>query len=274
MRYADCHIHSIFSHDATSLATLENIAKGAYENGAFFIAITDHNDMEALYNSYYPRYPEETAPDAVHEFIDSYKGPLKISYGIELGQPHAFPVEANSFLSAHPVDTLVCSLHISRDGTDFYSADHKNFTQEQIESVLDLYFDETLEVTSFEGIDIFAHLSYPLRYIFTKGRYVDIEKFFPKIEKLYKHMVKRNVCLECNTNSWSRSYLRESMIPVEEKLFSLYYEVGGRLVSFGSDAHDPSKICASFDEAAEMLKRIGFKSAAFVYKGEIETYNI
>ena len=38
----------------------------------------------------------------------------------------------------------------------------------------------------------------------------------------------------------------------------LYYDMGGRIITLGSDAHEPKRIADHFEEVKEILKEIGF----------------
>ncbi|MBQ8979473.1 MAG: hypothetical protein IJ080_06920 [Oscillospiraceae bacterium] len=49
-------------------------------------------------------------------------------------------------------------------------------------------------------------------------------------------------------------------------IFRRYRQMGGELITLGSDAHDPSTLGCYFEEAGEMLRSIGFTHYA-VYHG-------
>ena len=42
-------------------------------------------------------------------------------------------------------------------------------------------------------------------------------------------------------------------------VFKRYHELGGKLVTLGSDAHFPERIGACFDIAGDILKEAGFR---------------
>lgn len=275
MKFADCHLHSICSFDADSDATFENIVASAEKRGDIFaLAITDHFEVNALYEDIDSPYDAQKTNEYITSKIDSYKGPLKLSYGVELAQGYQFPSDALSFLEKYKPTTVNCSLHNARGQRDFYYIDFKNFTQDMIKEMWDKYIKELFEAIELPGIDSLCHLSYPLRYIIATGNTFDISYSYDQIAMLFERMVKKDLCLECNTSLFYREALPPFRIETEEKIFSLYRECGGRLITIGSDAHRPSHIGGGFEKAADMLKRIGFDSLAFVYKKNIETYKI
>ncbi|MBR4950903.1 MAG: histidinol phosphate phosphatase, partial [Clostridia bacterium] len=61
--------------------------------------------------------------------------------------------------------------------------------------------------------------------------------------------------LECNTSGY-RQPIGESL--PNEDLLRFYFELGGRDISLGSDAHRADHMGLRFKETAEMLKNIGF----------------
>jgi len=53
-----------------------------------------------------------------------------------------------------------------------------------------------------------------------------------------------------------------------EPILRRYYELGGRKISFGSDAHLTERIGDKREEVMEMLKKIGFTYVTVPFRGE------
>ncbi|TMG22588.1 MAG: PHP domain-containing protein [Chloroflexi bacterium] len=53
-----------------------------------------------------------------------------------------------------------------------------------------------------------------------------------------------------------------AMMCPSQTVLGWWRELGGAAISFGSDAHDPAKVAAGFEQAAEMVEAVGFKPAA------------
>jgi histidinol-phosphatase (PHP family) len=67
-------------------------------------------------------------------------------------------------------------------------------------------------------------------------------------------MTEKGIALEFNT-----SCFRQGMVCTPEPwLLRLYKDLGGELVTLGSDSHEPTLIGAGFDEGADMLRSVGF----------------
>ena len=43
------------------------------------------------------------------------------------------------------------------------------------------------------------------------------------------------------------------------RLLELYHDLGGRIITIGSDAHDPARLADMIPETQKLLKEIGFR---------------
>lgn len=63
--------------------------------------------------------------------------------------------------------------------------------------------------------------------------------------------------IEVNTSSFR--YGIKDLMPSEE-ILRLYLELGGNIITIGSDSHKPEQLGAYIDETKQRLKEIGFQS--------------
>lgn len=273
MRYADCHIHSVHSFDSDGSASVQNIISSASEKGIFFAAITDHFDVNNKYDKQFPVYEPEIPFRDIKAIIAEHTGEPAVSYGIELGQAHQYPDDAREYLCAYRPSTVVGSVHNTLGDTDFYYMDYSRLTDDDLRAAWNKYVGELLAMANFDGIDILAHPLYPYRYI-SKAADFDISYSFDSFAAIFETLVKRNICLECNTALFADKDAKKERFDAEKRIFEIYRECGGELVTLGSDAHRPSDIGRAFDTAAAFLFEIGFKELAFVKDKSIETYKI
>ena len=132
---------------------------------------------------------------------------------------------------------------------------------EKINVFLREYFALVRNMIEACDIDVVCHLTCPLRYIILKyGRTVDTALFYPQIEDILKLIIKKELALEINTSGFSRNGNAKSILMPSEDIIRMYFDLGGRKITLGSDAHSPERVANRFDDAAEILKRIGFKS--------------
>ena len=116
-------------------------------------------------------------------------------------------------------------------------------------------------------IDVVCHLTCPLRYVMLKyGRTVDIALFYPQIEEILELVIKKDLALEINTSGFSVREGEKSILMPSEDILKMYFDLGGRKITLGSDAHVSERVANGFDEVAEILKTVGFKFYCYFEK--------
>jgi histidinol-phosphatase (PHP family) len=135
-----------------------------------------------------------------------------------------------------------------------------------IHGFLDLYFEKIKEMIQKTDIDILSHLTCPLRYINGKyGRGVSLDAHLPAIREILSLIIARSIALEVNTSGLD--YGASGLMP-PVSILSLYRDMGGKLVTLGSDAHAASRLAFGFEEAKKHLRAMGFTSYLAYQKRE------
>ena len=257
MILCDAHTHSDNSFDAQS--TVEEMCYSAAKKGFYAIAITDHCEAPFIrlgYNEEFGDFSERIplSYSQTKKAQEKFGEKIKVLCGIELGEPMHDLECTKRALSFGDFDFVLASLHNLRNMDDFYFID---FNKCSVSEILKLYFDELAETASFSDFDSLAHLTYPLRYIFEKtGEYPDLSPYQDVIDDIYKTLISNKKALEINTSGLFKPIGRT--LPDEFQL-KRYRELGGELVTIGSDAHDTSAIASDYDKALEALEYAGFK---------------
>lgn len=253
----DMHTHSEHSHD--SVCPIEEMCLAQLERGTDIFAVTDHCNVRAFQQKdvYTPIIK---AWETVQELNKAYQGRIRILSGVEIAEGFFwFPEELKKLKALCPYDVIIGSVHCVRFGelTQAYSRiDFSEFPLEQVYAYLDAYFDDMLDMIDGMDFDVLAHLTCPLRYITGKyGIQVDLSPFQEKIRLILEKIIQRNIALEVNTSTYST--MGEFMPNAD--ILRMYYDMGGRLVTVGSDAHVAANAAKNIPEAVEMLKSIGFR---------------
>lgn len=135
----------------------------------------------------------------------------------------------------------------------------------KIVEYLNRFFNDLLTMIDFLDFDILAYLTCPLRYITGKyGIKVDLSCFESKIQQILEKIIEKRIALEMNTSSVDR--LGEFMPPMD--IIKKYYDLGGRLITLGSDAHTTECASIYFREALICLREIGFENI-YYYQNRI-----
>ncbi len=254
----DYHVHSI-SPDAG--VRMEEMCVGALKNGVREIVFTDHyefyehgNGTGFFHDDYLDRYFHEIA-----ECEEKFRGKLVVKRGMEFGQLHLGGQRAKEILESRPYDYIIGSVHKIHN----IDLEKLDITEENAWEIARDYYEILLEVSETGDFDCLGHLDYCKRHLRGAGCSDYYEDFEPVIRKVLKNVIRRGKGIEVNT-SGLRQPQRE-LTPALRTLL-LYRELGGTIVTVGSDAHSPEYLGYAFACAEQVLKQAGFSETAVYEK--------
>jgi len=251
MFYADYHIHTSFSSDCQE--EMENQIKKAIDIGLKEIALTDHVDFD---------YPDPQFPFMIdydkyliefNKLKEKYKEQINIVLGVEIGyQPHIVK-ELEDFLANYNFSFIICSMHVC-DRLDLYNGDF--FEGKNQKNAYLRYFECVLDnVKGYDNYDVYGHIDYINRYGNYDNKILSYEDYLDIIDSILKIIIESGKGIEINTSGFRYGLGHPSpQFPILKR----YKELGGEIITVGSDAHRKEDICFSFDYAYEMLRKAGF----------------
>ena len=269
MIYADMHTHTAFSHDAKQ-GSVNGNCEAAIKLGMKYVAFTEHYDVDMIKTSKTRTFDLDGYRKAVFEAKEKYAGKIEVLYGMELGDCIKEKEESFRLVTTEPFDFIIGSIHAPRREFDFLSMTYDKTDSEMI-AVFEEYLEDQLNQIAWavengeRRFDVVAHITYPYRYYLQNGRgyLMDLKKdYFEEFSEIMKACIKNNIALECNT-SGLRQLMGEPL--PNETLLRRYKELGGELITVGSDAHTPTDVGKGIDEVYELLKTLGYKYTT-VYK--------
>lgn len=145
-----------------------------------------------------------------------------------------------------------------------------DFSDENIDymDLLRQYFEWELKLAEWAKFDTLAHLTYPLRYICGNyGKSVDMTKFSEIIDEILLTLIKNKTALEINTGGLRKPI---GITSPDENIIRRYKELGGKLITIGSDAHYAEHLGAGIEQGYELALKCGFDKVA-VYQGRTPT---
>lgn len=256
--YADYHVHSNFSDDSSYL--MEDVVKDSIRKGLDEICFTDHVD----YGIKTDWLPDESAESKniknvnyacyfseLSRLSKKYKNKLSIKKGLEFGmQVHTIPAFKNLFES-YDFDFILLSVH-QVDNKEFWTGDFQRNRTEQ--ECYDRYYDEMYQlVQSYTDYSVLAHTDLIRRYLDKNND--GFEKNQLMLEKILKVVIKDKKGIEVNTSS--ERYGINDLTP-SKKILELYFQLGGQVITIGSDSHEPEHLAFRINETKKILKEIGF----------------
>lgn len=257
MYYADSHMHSIISRDSD--APRADMAKGAIDHGISEICFTDHFDITDIDGSYNPDFNWFPARMEQRKALDAWGDQVKIRYGIEIGNVPTDLHAAERVQEEPGLDFVICSVHnlsIQAGRLDFY--DYVYQDPQTCYAHLDDYFHSMLRSAQWGKFDIFGHIPYPMRYMRDRdGQDVNLDRYQDQIREILKVIISKGKGIEVNTKNWSPRIEQDYI-----QLMTHYRELGGEIVTVGSDAHSPDAVGANIPRVYGILKDIGFQYVA------------
>ncbi len=270
---ADMHTHTNSSPD--SECDIEDLCRAQIEKGISAFAITDHFNIESKDSGIDIEAPIISSYEKASRMAKKYESQIEILRGIEVGAAMWDKEIADQMLKRLDFDVVIGSVHTvitDEVKTPYSRVDFSSLTSVAIDKFMTEYFDELLNTAIYCDFDILAHLTCPLRYINCKHHLgLDVMKYEAIIREILATIIKRGKALEVNTSNCAFS---EAFFMPDTKILSIYREIGGKLLTMGSDAHMAQYSCVAFSEAEAMLKELGFSELCFYRKRQAHFYAI
>ena len=256
----DLHTHCTLSFDGKSSS--EEMVKRAVGLGLRHYALTDHIDLGEFPDKDFDLEATVTgAREQLPALQKKYAGDITLLYGVELGQAVHEPEKAAQLISDNNYDFIIASIHNIRGHEDFYFLD---YTGIDVQELMRLYFEELLETAEWGRFDVLGHITYPLRYI--TGDYgidIDLSRFGSIIDEILRAVIKNGKGIEINTSGLRQKYGR--MFP-DADIVQRYRELGGKILTVGSDAHCTDDLGKGIAEGIKTAKQCGFTEIAIFQK--------
>lgn len=257
MYLTDLHTHSILSPDGN--VPLADMARAAVDAGFSALTLTDHYDMLDTGGNRVLTYDWTPGLEQFARTLPLFEGRLRLGLGLELGSVHVSPGHARQVLAqaGDSLDQVIGSIHNYREehgGGEYYFT--RFSTPEICRYALDDYFTSMEELVSApDCYDVLGHIIYPLRYMHRDGQETSLRPWWDRLAEILRTVIRTGRSIEVNT---CRGYTVEDW----RDILNLYRDLGGTLVTTGSDAHWPQDVGKGISEACALLQTCGFDKIA------------
>lgn len=241
------HLHGSLSFDCETPAADQ--IRAAAAAGLQEICFTDHFDQNSD-----PKKPGFTFTPAEYRAIyDAVVPPagLTVRRGLEFGLTNWNQGTLAEMTAALPLDFVIGSVHVV-DGWDPYEPEY--WEGKTVKQAFTRYLEAVLDcVRVHDGFDVLGHLNYvckappspthePLHY----------EDYRELTDEILRTLVRKGRGLEINTSGLSAV---GEMLPGPAFL-RRFRELGGEIVTVGTDAHTPDRIAYAIPEALALAGEI------------------
>ena len=248
----DTHVHTEFSADSS--APVRSQIDQAIRLGMPKICITDHYDPDTPFTELDFTLDLEQYFPALEAIREEYRGRIEILIGIELGIQNHIADLLETIACSYPFGYIIGSSHFV-DGKDPYEPSFYDGRTE--EETFRRYFEVTLDrVKSIPGFDSLGHLDYILRYSPNQNRLYSYDRYRDVIDPILEVLIAQGRALECNTGGYKYGLGEPNP---SASVLKRYRELGGELITIGSDAHESRHLGYAFSQANSLLKECGFR---------------
>ena len=262
----DFHLHSDFSGDCKTPAKL--MVEQAISLGLKGICFTEHQDQDVPsdidFSVDFVRYFAQ-----MQELQEKYRNQIRILIGMEFGiQKHLSPVLQN-LLKKYPFDFIIASQHFVNNEDPYYPAFFEGRSERD---TYELFFKEQYEtLQKFSDFNTLGHMDYVVRYGPNQNKYYSYKEYADYIDPILEHLIENGKCLEINTGGLK--YGLGETNPATDVL-KRYRELGGELITIGSDAHVPEYLCFKFDYVKDLMLSLGFRYYTIFEQRKPIQYNL
>lgn len=286
----DVHTHTAFSPDGRD--SIEEMLRTAKEKGMAYYGIAEHFDYDYKVNGLCfaglsePVYTDPSEYFSCAEKLrEKYRGSMEVLVGGEFGftENSAAASLYTELLKTYRFDFVVNSVHtqgrydFAETGAFLKNAEWDNPSSHLTDwkgvfgSLRDKkeayreYFSlvrKSLDVPY--PYDVVGHLGYCTRYAPYADRRASRKDFSEELDGILRGIIERDKILEVN----SSNYGAPSPFLPDTDILQRYYFLGGRKVSFASDAHGTARIGDKREEIVSALKEIGFSYITVPCRGK------
>lgn len=255
MIQSDFHMHTKFSSDSETEP--RDMVEQAIKLGLETICFTDHFDKD---------YPEcysdvgdfsldtDSYFGELKKLQEEYKDRLNIRIGVELGlQPHLGEFY-REYVKSHPFDFIIGSVHVV-DGEDPYYGGLFNRISDE-DAYRHCFEKMLLNIKMQSDFDVLGHIDYIVRYGKTKADNYSYKKHADIIDEILRYVIEHGKGIELNTAGFKYGLGFGHPHP---DILKRYKELGGEIITIGSDGHKPEHMAYDFHKVSGILKACGFE---------------
>ena len=246
----DTHTHTSFSADCGTKP--EDLIKAALEAGLSSVTFTDHFDYDAPDAGYVFDFDLDSYFETIGELRGKYGVRLNIFAGIEVGQqPFRNVAEASALkIKGRKFDHIIGSTHFIGRSDPYFGEFYKGKTKKE---AYDMLLSEILDNFSYNyDFDTLGHFDYVTRYAPYEDKRMYYKDHSALFDEIFRYLIKEDKAREVNTKSGTR-------VPGDPDVLKRYKELGGFLITLGSDAHRPELVGLAFESFSGILKDLGFR---------------
>lgn len=251
---SDFHLHT--SHSSDSKAPMESMILKAVDLGLTKICFTEHQDYD------YPENDEhfdflldtQTYKKELFTLKDKYKDHIQVLFGTEIGLMPTTYDKCSDFARSENFDFIIGSTHIVDQMDPYESIFFETYPGKQ---GLTRYLEVILEnIQTYHDYCVYGHLDYAVRYCPDKNYHFVYKDYADLIEEILRTVIEDGKGIEVNTGGYKYGLGYPNPHP---DVLKRYRELGGEILTIGSDGHCPEHMAYDFSKLPDLLTSVGFR---------------
>lgn len=267
---SDNHVHTSFSTD--SREPMDQMLQQTVDTGFVSICLTDHMDYD------FPSAFIKSDPSGpcfvfdMEEYLTEIQAmrkrfpTLEIRQGVELGLKPSARKPAQTLTQNYPLDFVIGSTHLVDDIDPYYPVYWEGSEENKC---IRRYYEATLaNIDLVFDYDVYGHLDYILRYSPSLKRlqqeHQNTDSYLETqcnihadiIDEILHRLIDTGHGIEINTAGLKYGMGHPNP---HEWILSRYRELGGEIITIGSDAHERKHLGYQFSMVPHLLTQCGYK---------------
>ena len=263
--FVDYHTHCDSSFD--SIAPMASMIQASIDMGMDHFCLTDHLDFDVRFSrlcgSLDPLAYNRLQAKEIARFPQA-----DVRRGIEVGvQPHLMDTIRDR-LAGCEFDFVIASLHYIGGQDPYFPDFYEGLCNIDVYTA---YLQGLMDsLTGFDDYSVVGHIGYPSRFVPSGERYMKYDDLRDVSDELLRLVIQTGHGIEVNTSSYKT---HGAPVPGFDYV-RRFCELGGEVVTVGSDAHRPEDMGRYFTEAVEGIREAGFRYLSAFKGGQPEFFRI
>lgn len=252
----DYHVHSTVSFDGHS--TMEEYIAAARQKGISELCFTEHHEMDYPYEDVHPHLDFDVYDKAFSK-ASAHSDGIVLKKGLEVGLIPDSIERICADLLLREFDFIIASQHLARGKDPWYGNFFEGISVRQGQKI---YLEEMLEcLRQYTNYSVIGHIGYIDKYLHSAqqedetARPFTFNDFPELLDAILSEAIKHGKGIELNTSNY---YIHGYPTP-HPSIIKRFFELGGEVVTFGSDAHSADALGGYMQEAMALLRECGGK---------------
>lgn len=242
----DYHLHTKVSFDSEE--SPEAVVREAERLGLCEICFTDHHDLNGIPDGEHYLF---TLDDYAKAYDHLTSDTVKIRRGVEMGLTLWNKEVAEAFINGREFDFVLGSVHYAGGYDPYFPEFWEGISFRQ---GVDKYLEDTLAcVKIHDNFDVLGHLTYVFKSTHNPTHstlpYSEVSDI---ADEIMKCLISKGKGMEINTSGVDKA---GDFLPSLDYL-KRFRELGGEIVTIGSDAHDVTRLGQYSKEALSIAKEV------------------